>query len=367
MKSADSRGRRHPEAPDDFRTRLPARPRPRHPLDRVPAADRQDAGLRVGHGRPLPHAPDAQPRGVADRAVDRAEPRAQPGPDRGRRARARPRPRAVRPQRRRRARRADEGPRRLRAQPPVAPDPRLPRDPVPGVPRAEPDLRGPRVDPQAPAALRRARRTPTIHPGRARCSRRSSSTSPTASPTTATTSTTASAPASSIRAELDSVDAARGVNARTLARHPGLDGKALVRRSSPASINFLVRDLLKSTAQRLEELGIRSVEDVRKARQDVVALSPEVAKGEAGLRQLALRQLLHPRPRVGDAAPLEGVPGRALRGVREGAAAPAAAVPRAREDRRGPPRGRGLHRRDDRRLRAAHLPPPVRPAAQEES
>ena len=38
--------------------RVPARPRPDHPLDRLPPAEAQDAGLRLPRGRPLPHAPD---------------------------------------------------------------------------------------------------------------------------------------------------------------------------------------------------------------------------------------------------------------------------------------------------------------------
>ncbi len=50
---------------------LPARPRPRPALDRLPPPHPQDPGFRLPRGRPLPHAPDAQPRGGADRAHHR--------------------------------------------------------------------------------------------------------------------------------------------------------------------------------------------------------------------------------------------------------------------------------------------------------
>jgi dGTPase len=86
-------------------------------------------------------------------------------------------------------------------------------------------------------------------------------------------------------AGLDTVPLLARVKEEVRARHPGLDGKALVHKVVAGVINFLVRDLLQATAQRLQELGIRSVEDVRKVRQVVVALSPEVLKAEAGLRR----------------------------------------------------------------------------------
>ena len=79
--------------------RIPARPRSHHPFHRVSPARIQDAGLRQSRRRPFPHAPDAQPRSRADRALDRAQPAAQRRPDRGHRAGARPRSHAVRPRR----------------------------------------------------------------------------------------------------------------------------------------------------------------------------------------------------------------------------------------------------------------------------
>jgi dGTPase len=86
-------------------------------------------------------------------------------------------------------------------------------------------------------------------------------------------------------AELDGVVLLADVKKEVLVRHPGLEGKALVQKIVAGVINFLVRDLLRSTAQRLQDLGIRSVEDVRRTRPVLVALSPEVLKAEAGLRR----------------------------------------------------------------------------------
>ena len=50
---------------------VPARPRPHHPLQGVPAAEAQDAGVLRAGRRSLPHAADAHARGVADRAHHR--------------------------------------------------------------------------------------------------------------------------------------------------------------------------------------------------------------------------------------------------------------------------------------------------------
>jgi dGTPase len=75
------------------------------------------------------------------------------------------------------------------------------------------------------------------------------------------------------------------VKREVLARHRGLDGRALVQKVVAGLINFLVRDLLTSTARRLDEKGIRSVDDVRRTPEVLVAFSPAVAKAEAGLRK----------------------------------------------------------------------------------
>ena len=74
---------------------VPARPRPHRPLEVVPAAQAQDAGLHRPEGRPLPHAPHAHARDGRDLAHGRAGAPPQRGPHRGDRPRSRPR--ATRP------------------------------------------------------------------------------------------------------------------------------------------------------------------------------------------------------------------------------------------------------------------------------
>ena len=75
---------------------VPARPRPHRPLQGVPAAQAQDAGLHRARGRPLPHAAHAHDRGDRHLAHGRARAAPERGSDRGDRARPRPRPPALR-------------------------------------------------------------------------------------------------------------------------------------------------------------------------------------------------------------------------------------------------------------------------------
>ena len=93
-----------PSRDDPIRPGLPARSRSRHPLEGVPPAEAQDAGLLRADRRSLPHAADAHARGLADRAQHRQGAAAARGADRGDRARPRSRPSAVRPRRRARDR-----------------------------------------------------------------------------------------------------------------------------------------------------------------------------------------------------------------------------------------------------------------------
>ena len=84
---------------------VPARPRPHRPLEAVPAAEGQDAGLHRPGRRPLPDAHDPHARDDGDRPRRRPRAAAERGPRRGDRARPRHRPHAVRPRRRGGARR----------------------------------------------------------------------------------------------------------------------------------------------------------------------------------------------------------------------------------------------------------------------
>ena len=84
---------------------VPARPRPDRPLEAVPAAEGQDAGLHRPGRRPLPHAHDPHARDDRDRPRRRPRAAAERGSRRGDRARPRHRPPAVRARRRGGARR----------------------------------------------------------------------------------------------------------------------------------------------------------------------------------------------------------------------------------------------------------------------
>ena len=195
--TSESRGRRFPESAAGVPRRVPARPRPHHPLQRLPAPRLQDPGVRQSRGRPVPHARHALDRGGADRALGRARAAPERDADRGDLPRARPRPHALRPRRPGRAERVHARLRRVRAQPAVA----ARRG------RARGALRGVSAASTSPSSVARASSSTARCATRAswassasasssagsRASRRRSPTSPTRSPTTTTTSTTASA------------------------------------------------------------------------------------------------------------------------------------------------------------------------------
>ena len=99
VRSYETRGRaprggrvRHPDA-------VPARPRPDRPLEAVPAAEGQDAGLHRPGRRPLPHPDHAHAGDDRDRPRRRPGAAAERGSDGGDRARPRHGPPAVRPRR----------------------------------------------------------------------------------------------------------------------------------------------------------------------------------------------------------------------------------------------------------------------------
>ena len=87
---------------------IPARPRPHHPLARLPPARIQDPGFSQRHRRPSAHAADAHDGSSRHLAQHRQRAPAEHRPGRDHRARARPRPFAVRTQRRNRPERIDE-------------------------------------------------------------------------------------------------------------------------------------------------------------------------------------------------------------------------------------------------------------------
>ena len=185
VRSSQTRGRLRRRGALRSAQPVPARPRSHRPLQGVPAAEAQDAGLRRARGRPLPHAPHAHARGGRHLAHGRPRAAPQRGSHRGHRARPRSRPPAVRARRRGGARR--RAARALRR--------RLPPQRAFAARRRRARARRPWPQPHA----RGARRHPQPHRARhaASRSRAASSSSSTASRTSTTTSTTRCAPACS--------------------------------------------------------------------------------------------------------------------------------------------------------------------------
>ena len=135
-----SRGRLNARAGGALPQPVPARPRPHHPFDGVPAAEAQDAGLRLSRGRSLPDAAHPLARGGADRPHHLPHAAARRGSRRGGGARPRSRPHAVRPCRRGGAARGDEALWRLRPQRPDLAHPHQARGALCRVQRAQPHL-----------------------------------------------------------------------------------------------------------------------------------------------------------------------------------------------------------------------------------
>ena len=96
--------------------RVPAGPGPRAPLQGVPAAQAEDAGLPLAGRRPLPHPADAYAGSFADRPHHCPRPAAERGPDRSHQSGPRPWAHSLRPRGRKRAGQALPG--RLQALPP---------------------------------------------------------------------------------------------------------------------------------------------------------------------------------------------------------------------------------------------------------
>ena len=106
VRSYETRGRARARGGVPRPDAVPARPRPHPPLEAVPPAEGEDAGLHRPGRRPLPHAHDAHARDDRHRPSRRARAPAERGPDRGDRARPRHGPSAVRARGRGGARRA---------------------------------------------------------------------------------------------------------------------------------------------------------------------------------------------------------------------------------------------------------------------
>lgn len=88
-----------------------------------------------------------------------------------------------------------------------------------------------------------------------------------------------------LRAEdLEKVALWREVRERVRARFPDLAGRELIQKIVPGVIDFLVKDLVKSTAARLKAAQVRTRDDVRRAQEPIVGFSEPVARAEAELK-----------------------------------------------------------------------------------
>ena len=276
---AKSRGGSIP-SPQPHPHRIPARPRPHHPLHRLPPAQGQDPGLPLRRGRPLPHAADPHARGGADRPRDR--PRAAASTRTSPRRWRSPTTSAIRPSATpasARSTAAMAGLRRLRPQRPEPARRDAARAALSALRRAEPDLgdAGGAGQAQRPADRcrrsadrplcanglpfrdRRIRRRGTTcgsrpTPGRRRRRRRS----PTTSPTTPTTSTTGCAPGCS------TLDASPS---RAYRRDPRRDRARVSRPRRPsACAHELVRRLITAM---IEDVIAREPRAARRARAGI--------------------------------------------------------------------------------------------------
>lgn len=84
--------------------------------------------------------------------------------------------------------------------------------------------------------------------------------------------------------DLAEVELWRRVEDRVRSRFPDVSGRELIRKIVPGVIDYLVKDLVKSTALRLGASGVRTRDDVRRARRPLVGFSDDVAHAEAGLK-----------------------------------------------------------------------------------
>ncbi len=84
--------------------------------------------------------------------------------------------------------------------------------------------------------------------------------------------------------DLESVRLWRDVKSRVIDRFPGIAGRELIQKIVPGVIDFLVKDLVKSTAGKLRAAGVRSRADVRAATRPLVGFSDDVAAAEAELK-----------------------------------------------------------------------------------
>jgi dGTPase len=81
------------------------------------------------------------------------------------------------------------------------------------------------------------------------------------------------------------------VHERILQKYPGIDVERGVCQTTSALIGLLMNDLVVTTAATLDELGINTLEDLRRVNRNVVSFSPSMAEKNAELKRFLLQNL----------------------------------------------------------------------------
>ncbi|WP_136512941.1 deoxyguanosinetriphosphate triphosphohydrolase [Geomonas edaphica] len=91
--------------------------------------------------------------------------------------------------------------------------------------------------------------------------------------------------------QLKKVDLWNEVHERILEKYPSIDVERGVCQTVSALIGVLILDLVETTAQNIEKLGIRTQEDLRRVNLQVVSFSPAMAERNAALKRFLFQNL----------------------------------------------------------------------------
>ncbi|TGU72827.1 deoxyguanosinetriphosphate triphosphohydrolase [Geomonas terrae] len=91
--------------------------------------------------------------------------------------------------------------------------------------------------------------------------------------------------------QLKKVDLWNEVHERILEKYPSIDVDRGVCQTVSALIGVLILDLVETTAQNIEKLGIRTQEDLRRVNLQVVSFSPAMAERNAALKRFLFQNL----------------------------------------------------------------------------
>ncbi|WP_129125836.1 deoxyguanosinetriphosphate triphosphohydrolase [Geomonas oryzae] len=91
--------------------------------------------------------------------------------------------------------------------------------------------------------------------------------------------------------QLKKVDLWNEVHERILEKYPAIDVERGVCQTVSALIGVLILDLVETTAQNIEKLGIKTQEDLRRVNLQVVSFSPAMAERNAALKRFLFQNL----------------------------------------------------------------------------